>query len=129
MGDACSGFLGFALGLMAIFTSTEKAINIWSWWILLAVFMTDPTTTLIRRILRGDVWYQAHRSHAYQILSRRLGSHRKVTVDVLLINVFWLLPWAYLAAVFEIWAPIICLVAITPLFALAYRLGAGTTND
>ena len=129
MGDACSGFLGFVLGLLAIMTSINGALNIWCWWILLAVFIVDATTTLLRRILRGEIWYQAHRSHAYQILSRRLASHKKVTLGVLLINIFWLLPLAYLTLIAEVWAPLICLLAMTPLVFIAYTTGAGTTND
>ena len=30
MGDACSGFLGFTLGLLAIITSLEGTINLWT---------------------------------------------------------------------------------------------------
>jgi len=129
MGDACSGFLGFVLGLMAVMTSMTDALNIWCWWILLAVFIVDATVTLLRRIARGDVWHQAHRSHAYQILSRRLNSHKKVTQCVLAVNVFWLMPWAYLAMLFESWAPVICFMAMLPLVVVAFRVGAGTTND
>lgn len=129
MGDACSGFLGFVLGLLAIMTSINGALNIWCWWILLAVFIVDATTTLIIRMLRGEIWHQAHRSHAYQILSRRLASHKKVTLGVLLINIFWLLPLAYLTLKVEVWAPLICLLAMIPLFFIAYTTGAGTTND
>lgn len=129
MGDACSGFLGFSLGLMAIMTSSGGGLNMWCWWILLSVFIVDATTTLCRRIMRGEIWHQAHRSHAYQILSRRLGSHKKVTFGTLLINVFWLLPLAYLSLMFEAWAPVISLLAMMPLFYLAMKVGAGTTND
>ncbi len=129
MGDACSGFLGFVLGLFAVMTSLSGAINLWSWWILLAVFIVDATVTLLRRIARGEKWYQAHRSHAYQILSRRLNSHKKVTQGALAVNVFWLLPWAYLAVRFQTWAPLFCVVAMAPLCIAALKLGAGTTND
>ena len=87
MGDACSGFLGFTLGLLAIITSMDVAINLWAWLILFGVFLIDATTTLIRRVVRGQKWYEAHRSHAYQILSRRFGSHRNISVGVLIINI------------------------------------------
>ncbi|CCE21769.1 Glycosyl transferase, group 4 family protein [Methylotuvimicrobium alcaliphilum 20Z] len=129
MGDACSGFLGFILGLMALMTSISGGLNMWCWWILMSVFIVDATTTLCRRIMRGEIWYQAHRSHAYQILSRRLNSHKKVTQSVLAINVFWLLPWAYVSVVYEAWAPLICIVAMAPLCVAVLKLGAGTTND
>lgn len=129
MGDACSGFLGFVLGLFAVLTSLDGAMNIWSWWILLSVFIVDATVTLLRRFARDEVWHEAHRSHAYQILSRRLKSHKKVTQAVLAINVFWLLPWAYLAVKWQAWAPMFCVVAMAPLCVAALMVGAGTTND
>lgn len=129
MGDACSGFLGFVLGLVAVLTALSGAMNVWSWWILLAVFIVDATVTLVRRVSRGEPFHQPHRSHAYQILSRRFGSHQKVTQGVLAINVFWLLPWAYLAIRFEVWAPAFCAIAMLPLIVVALQVGAGTTDD
>ena len=128
MGDACSGYLGFTLGLLAIVTSMEGAINLWAWLILCGVFIVDATTTLIRRMIRGGKWYEAHRSHAYQILSRRLGSHQKISVGVMIINVFWLLPLAFLAAIFPYWGLLICCIALLSLVMLAIRVGAGTSD-
>ena len=128
MGDACSGFLGFTLGLLAVITSLGNVINVWCWLILFGVFLIDATTTLIRRVVRGQKWYEAHRSHAYQVLSRRYGSHRKVTVGVLAINILWLLPLGYLAAVYPAWGLTICCVALLPLLVIALRVGAGTSE-
>jgi Fuc2NAc and GlcNAc transferase len=125
MGDACSGFLGFTLGLLAIVTSTNGVMSIWSWLILFGVFVVDATTTLITRMLLGERWFEAHRSHAYQILSRRYRSHRKVTVGVLVINAVWLIPLALLSVQFPYWAAAICCAALSPLLLLAVRVGAG----
>jgi Fuc2NAc and GlcNAc transferase len=128
MGDACSGYLGFTLGLLAIVTSMQGAINLWAWLILCGVFVVDATTTLIRRMIRGEKWYEAHRSHAYQILSRRFGSHQKVSVGVMIINVFWLFPLAFLAAIFPYWGLLICCIALLSLLILVIRVGAGTSD-
>ena len=125
MGDACSGFLGFTLGLLVIITSVDSAINVWAWLILFGVFVVDATTTLITRAVRKEKWYEAHRSHAYQILSRRFGSHQKVSVGVLIVNIIWLLPLAFLAAMFPFWGLSIFCVALLPLMILAIRVGAG----
>ena len=54
MGDACSGFLGFTLGIVMIVTSAEGAVSLWVWAILSGVFLVDATTTLVRRIYRKD---------------------------------------------------------------------------
>jgi Fuc2NAc and GlcNAc transferase len=125
MGDACSGFLGFTLGFFAIVTSTDGVMNIWSWLILFGVFVVDATTTLITRMVFGERWFEAHRSHAYQILSRRYHSHWKVSVGVLVINIVWLLPFALLATKYPYWSVAICCVALLPLLLLAIRVGAG----
>jgi Fuc2NAc and GlcNAc transferase len=98
MGDAGSAFLGFAFGSLALVTHALGALVIWSWLILLGVFLVDATVTLVRRLLRGERVYEAHRSHAYQHASRRLGSHRTVSVAVGVLNIAWLAPLALLAA-------------------------------
>ena len=140
MGDACSGFLGFSLGLFALVTSTDF-INLWSWLILLGVFITDATVTLIRRILNKEIWYEAHSSHAYQHYARQLihyfqqqgyehrdartKSHRRVNLILTLINFFWLLPLAAAATVYPFWAVLIAVAAFLPLILIAYTLKAG----
>lgn len=129
MGDACSGFLGLSLGILAIATSTGEAINLWSWMILAGVFVVDATTTLLIRMLRGQTWYSAHRMHAYQILSRRFNSHATVTVLVLSVNILWLLPLALVAALWPNWGFPLCVVALTPLAILAILSGAGRTES
>ncbi len=92
MGDAGSGFLGLVLALLSIQAAWVAPQLLWSWLILLGVFIVDATWTLIRRLIRGNKVYQAHRSHAYQFASRRYSSHKVVTLSVIMINLFWLLP-------------------------------------
>jgi Fuc2NAc and GlcNAc transferase len=94
MGDAGSGFLGILLALLSLYFGWLHSDLFLSWIILLGVFISDATLTLVRRLLRGERIYEAHRSHAYQYASLRFGSHVPVTFGVALINVFWLLPVA-----------------------------------
>lgn len=144
MGDACSGFLGFSLGIFALMTSkgTAPLVDIWSWLILLGVFITDATFTLIKRILNKEVWYEAHASHAYQHYARQLihtfqqqgcehqnartKSHRRVNLMMTLINLFWLLPLATVATFYPYWAFLITVIAYLPLIVIAQRLKAGS---
>ncbi|MDZ7750175.1 MAG: glycosyltransferase family 4 protein [Gammaproteobacteria bacterium] len=129
MGDAGSGFLGFAFGALAVATSHGGAINLWSWAILLAAFIGDATWTLLRRLARRDTWYEAHRSHAYQIAARRWGSHLKVTLLVGAFNLLWLLPLALLAANRPGWGWALALLAYLPVVAAGVGLGAGLPDD
>jgi len=128
MGDAGSGFLGFMLGALALITSATGFISLWAWLILLAVFIADSTLTLVRRAKRGEKVHQAHRSHAYQILSRKWGSHLPVTLLVLLVDLAWLLPLAWAASVWPSAGLLLCLLAYGPLLWIMYKTGAGTTN-
>lgn len=124
MGDAGSGFLGVVLGLLSLQAAWVSPQLFWVWLILLGVFIVDATYTLIRRMVRGDKVYEAHRSHAYQFASRRFG-HLRVTWAVGVINVLWLLPIAMWVALTgnEGWLGI-C-VAYAPLVVLAVRFKAG----
>lgn len=88
MGDAGSGFLGIALAFLSIHAAWTDSQLIWCWIILLGVFIVDATFTLIKRLLKGQKIYQAHRSHAYQVASRTHGSHKIITVAVVVINFF-----------------------------------------
>jgi Fuc2NAc and GlcNAc transferase len=125
MGDVGSGYLGFLIAVVAVKTAAHNAIALPTWLILGAVFFVDATVTFLRRLIRGKSVYIAHRSHAYQRLTRRWKSHARVTVTILLVDVLWLLPLATLAVSFPTYALWFVLAALTPLVALALRLGAG----
>ncbi|HEV7611164.1 MAG TPA: glycosyltransferase family 4 protein [Steroidobacteraceae bacterium] len=129
MGDAGSGFLGFSLGAIAWITIVSGDLSIWVWLILFGTFFVDATVTLLRRWGRGEPLAIAHRSHAYQRLSRRLGSHEKVTVGCLIVNVVWLAPLAWLATVHPSLGAPAMLIAWTPLAIYSWRSGAGLPGD
>jgi Fuc2NAc and GlcNAc transferase len=125
MGDAGSGFLGMALGGMSLHAAWVAPQLFWSWVILLGVFVVDATLTLLRRLLRGDKVYEAHRSHAYQHASRRFGRHLPVTLAVAVIDLLWLLPIALWVAVGGVDGVLGVALAYLPLLALALKFRAG----
>jgi len=97
MGDVGSGLLGFVVGAFLVYSVSEGFLVVWTWLILTGVFVVDATLTLLRRMSRGERWYEAHRSHAYQRVARQAQSHTFVTAGVLGLNCLWLLPMACLA--------------------------------
>jgi Fuc2NAc and GlcNAc transferase len=125
MGDAGSGFLGLVLGILSLQAAWVAPQLLWSWLILLAVFVVDATWTLIRRLLRGDKVYEAHRSHAYQYASRRLGRHLPVTLVVLGLNLLWLVPIACWVASGNLDGLLGFVLACAPLVLLAVKFDAG----
>lgn len=128
MGDVGSGFCGFSLGLLAILTMQSGVMTVWTWLILLGVFVTDATLTLLRRVLQGERWYDGHSSHAYQHAARHYKSHAKVTITMLLINCLWLAPIAYLSVLRQELGFFLSLLALIPLSIVAIRFGAGKTD-
>lgn len=125
MGDVGSGFIGYTLGLVALLSHYHETMSLWSWVLLLAVFIVDATFTLVRRVGRGEPWYQAHRSHAYQHAAQISGSHQTVSVVVLLINLFWLIPLAWLASKHPEYGVYLAVLGIVPLVIVARRFHAG----
>ena len=126
MGDACSGFLGLTLGILALIALKENLALFCAWIICLGVFVVDATYTLIKRVLNGHKMYDAHRSHSYQILSRKWGSHTPVTLTVAAINLFWLFPIAYMAVMQQwVYPELAVLTAYLPLILIAIKLRAG----
>ena len=97
MGDVGSGFLGFLFGVFAVAGEYNGGLAFGTWLILLAVFISDATLTLLRRVLNGERWYTAHRSHAYQKLVQAGFSHRQLSIGFVGVNVLLLWPVAWLS--------------------------------
>jgi len=93
--------------------------------ILLGVFVVDGTVTLLRRVVRRERFYEAHRCHAYQHAARRWGAHLPVTLVVGVINVCWLLPMALLVALGLLDGLFGVVIAYAPLVGTAVWLKAG----
>ncbi|QRY78720.1 glycosyltransferase family 4 protein [Pseudomonas sp. PDNC002] len=129
MGDAGSGFLGLMLGGLAVQAAMVSPQLIWGWLILMGVFVVDATFTLVHRLLRGERVYEAHRSHAYQRASRRYRSHLRVTLAVVAINLFWLMPLAALASLGKVSGLLALIVAYAPLVLVVAHLGAGRPDE
>lgn len=125
MGDAGSGFLGITLGILALHAAWSDSQLFWAWLILLGVFIVDATVTLVRRLMAGQKVYEAHRTHAYQYASRKYGKHLPVTLGVILINLLWLLPLAWIVVCQEMNGAVGLLLAYAPLVVLAIKFDAG----
>lgn len=125
MGDVGSGFLGIILGALSLQAGWLFPEFFWSWIIMLGVFICDATFTLIRRLLRGDKIYEAHRSHAYQYAARQFGRHLPVTLTVGAINLIWLLPLSLLVGFKKIDILVGIIISYAPLVLLMVKYRAG----
>jgi hypothetical protein len=112
------------VGGLSLMAAKQQHELLWVWIILLAVFVSDATVTLIRRLLRKQKPHVAHRSHAYQHLAIRFNSHAKVSLLVLVINVVWLLPIAFFVANKQLAGTTGVVIAYVPLLVAALALNA-----
>lgn len=125
MGDAGSGFLGLVIAVLALWSARHDSHLFWAWVILGGCFMVDATTTLLRRVFRGERFHEAHRNHAYQYAARKHGGHKPVTLTVLAINLVWLLPWAVAVVLRAVDGVAGVLLAYAPLLWLTLYFKAG----
>ncbi len=125
LGDVGSGFIGFTIAAISILVAKDEPLIAWSLIIMLGVFVSDATVTLLRRIIARERVYIAHRTHAYQHLAKRMNRHLPVSLGVGAINIFWLLPIAWLVADGKLLPVAGLLVAYIPLIILAVFLNAG----
>jgi Fuc2NAc and GlcNAc transferase len=120
MGDVGSGYLGYVIAVLAFASGRHSPAAPFAWLILGAVFFADASMTVFRRFARGERVYEAHRSHAYQVLSRRWSSHLKVTSLSIAINLLVLLPLAYFAVMTPNRAAVTAVGALGALGLLAF---------
>jgi len=125
LGDIGSGFIGFTTAVISLIVAKDEPLVAWAMIILLAVFVTDATVTLLRRLLSREHVYVAHRTHAYQHLSKKLNRHLPVSLGVGAINLFFLLPIAWLVVESEIIPIFGLLISYVPLAIVAALLNAG----
>lgn len=125
MGDVGSTYLAFMIFALALLSVREGWLTYPVWLVLGTVFVADASVTLLRRMLAGERWFEAHRSHAYQRLSRRWGSHRRVTLLAIAVNLLWLAPLAWACLAWPGWAWICVVLAYGPLVTAMLALGAG----
>lgn len=130
MGNVGSAWLAFVVFALALATTQRAWLSVASWSILAAVFVSDATVTLLRRLLRREKVWQAHRSHAYQRLARRVSTnrttaHRSVGLLVVAINLLWLAPLAAAAVWHPRWSPVWLGLAYGPVLLGVSVLGAG----
>lgn len=128
MGDAGSTFLGFWIFALALFSIISGWMTIWQWLILSSLFTSDASVTLVRRLLRRENPFLAHRSHGYQKLTREWGGHSQVVRAAIATNILIVFPAAILAGVFADFGLIIALWVLGLLGILAFILGAGQAD-
>jgi UDP-N-acetylmuramyl pentapeptide phosphotransferase/UDP-N-acetylglucosamine-1-phosphate transferase len=77
MGDAGSIPLGFLAGALGYWGWSEQVWPIWFPALVFSPFIGDASVTLLRRLLRGEKIWEAHREHYYQRMVQYGLGHSK----------------------------------------------------
>ncbi|WP_423720377.1 MraY family glycosyltransferase [Nitrospira sp. NS4] len=80
LGDAGSTTLGFLAAGLGLIGWRQGVWSIWLPVLVFSPFIGDATVTLVRRVFRGERFWQAHRAHYYQRLVLSGWSHRKTAL-------------------------------------------------
>ncbi|MCG8512241.1 MAG: glycosyltransferase family 4 protein [Rhodospirillales bacterium] len=126
LGDIGSVPLGFLLGwlLLGLAANGQWAAAL----VIPAYYLADSTITLLRRALRGEKVWQAHREHFYQQAIRRGASHARVSCTVLAVK-FVLVGLAVLAVMGWQLPALAASGVIVAGILLFLRGGAGVARD
>ena len=115
MGDAGSIPTGFLLAGLAVLGAVQGELSPACWLVLLALFITDASWTLLWRMATGQKFTRPHRMHAYQRLSSRWNSHLRVDLLLLAIFLAWLLPLAWMIQIYPGYTFLLVILAYLPL--------------
>ncbi len=131
MGDIGSCMIGAFFAIFSIITDKSDIMPVSLWCMLLSLFICDATFTLIKRIIFGEKWYQAHKIHAYQLLVQMGMSHKTLLLNFILINLVIIWPATFFAwlyphlAVYLVFTLVCILFFLWLLIQLKYRAFMG----
>jgi len=80
MGDGGSVPLGFLAGGVGLVGWVQEAWPIWFPMLVFSPFLVDATMTLLKRLVRGEKVWHAHREHYYQRVVQMGWSHRRLAL-------------------------------------------------
>jgi Fuc2NAc and GlcNAc transferase len=115
--------------VLGLWTVVAHWLTPWVWLILGGAFLVDATVTLLVRARARAALSEAHRTHAYQRLSRYWGAHRPVTLLYAGVTLLWLGPWAVVATLWPRLGAVSAVFALAPLCVGVAWLGAGRPGE
>lgn len=80
MGDVGSASLGLLAGGFILWGARDDVFPFWTGVLVFSPFIVDASVTLLRRVVRGERFWQAHKTHYYQRLVLLGWGHRKTVL-------------------------------------------------
>jgi UDP-N-acetylmuramyl pentapeptide phosphotransferase/UDP-N-acetylglucosamine-1-phosphate transferase len=133
MGDVGSLSLGFVFAALLLYGVGSGAFSLPVGLLVMLLFLTDASLTLLSRVMRGEQWYNAHRQHLYQRMIARGWTHGRVALCYQAINLVLILPGIGIAVLYPAaaWPVTLSLVAIFSLgwYVLTRKFGVLTQAE
>jgi len=127
MGDVGSISLGFVFGALLVIGVGSQAFSLPVALMVMLIFVTDSSLTLLGRVLKREQWYNAHKQHLYQRLIAQGWTHGRVALFYQAINLVLVVPGIVVAVKYPAlaWAVamILILVFTTGWYLLITRSG------
>lgn len=118
MGDVGSIALGFVFAALLVIGVGKQAFSLPVAVLVMLVFVTDSTLTLIARVLKREQWYNAHKQHLYQRLIAHGWTHGRVALLYQAINLVLVVPGIVVAVNYPALAWPVAMILI-----LAFTIG------
>jgi len=112
MGDVGSISLGFVFGALLVIGVGNGSFSLPVALLVMLVFITDSTLTLIGRVLQREQWYNAHKQHLYQRLIARGWTHGRVALLYQAINLALVVPGIVVAINYPALAWVVAMILI-----------------
>ncbi|MEX3954891.1 glycosyltransferase family 4 protein [Trinickia sp. EG282A] len=124
LGDAGSIPLGFLAGALGYWGWRTGAWPIWFPPMAFSPFIADASVTLLRRLARGEKFWQAHREHYYQRMVRLGLGHARTAVCwyLLMLTGIMLALWVLDRSAVMQWAVVIVWALVLVLVGAAIDL-------
>ena len=140
LGNIGSYLIGFIISYLCYMIVSSNINYLFPLAILLSVFIIETLFAIIRRFyltfvslmsnkkisligrLSISLSYitEAHCTHNYQILAKKLKSHSAVNVIILLYNILWSFPLAYMSLTMPDYSVIIIIISFLPYMYWCY---------
>jgi UDP-N-acetylmuramyl pentapeptide phosphotransferase/UDP-N-acetylglucosamine-1-phosphate transferase len=121
LGDAGSITLGFLAAAVGLLGWQQSAWPFWFPLLVFSPFVLDATATLMRRALRGEKVWEAHKTHYYQRLVGLGWSHRRMALSEYALMIaaagsallFRDASWLTMVALIVAWVAVYAVIAVT----------------
>jgi UDP-N-acetylmuramyl pentapeptide phosphotransferase/UDP-N-acetylglucosamine-1-phosphate transferase len=80
MGDVGSTVLGLLAGITILQSHRSGLLPVWFGILIFSPFIADASVTIAARIVRGEQFWKAHKSHCYQKIAQAGWGHRRTVL-------------------------------------------------